>query len=137
MDIGPKVKKFRELRGFSLTELAEKSGVSKGFLWEIEQGNSKRPGAEVLFKVATALDVTIADLLGKKTVEAEPDEITPEINSGLREFIDERKRRGEPLVADEIRSLAFIQFRGGRPQTKNQWEQIYVTLRNTTGRDGA
>ena len=66
MEIGDNIKKYRVIRGLSLPDLAERAGVSKAFLWEIESGKSKRPGAEVLFKVAEALQVTIAHLIGKQ-----------------------------------------------------------------------
>ena len=132
MDIGGNVKKYRELRGFSLSELAEKAGVSKAFLWEIEQGNSKRPGAEILFKIATGLNVTLADLMGKKPPEANRDGVEPKINEGLRKFMEDRKRQGNPLHHEEIKSLSYVQFRGGRPQTKEQWELVYVALKQST-----
>ena len=132
MDIGGNVKKKRELRGFSLSELAERAGVSKAFLWEIEQGNSKRPGAEILFKIATALDVTLADLMGKEQPETKRDEVEPEINEGLREFMNARKRQGNPLDPEEVKSLSYVQFRGGRPRTKGQWELVYAALKEST-----
>ena len=134
MIIGINIKKYRELKDYSLSDLAEKAGVSKAFLWEIEQGNSKRPGAEVLFKIATALNVTIADLMGKRPPQVEQDKIEPVINQGLREFIEERKRQNSPLDQEEIRSLAYVQFRGVRPQTKDDWEIVYLTLKKSTRR---
>ncbi len=134
MVIGINIKKYRELKDYSLSDLAEKAGVSKAFLWEIEQGNSKRPGAEVLFKIATALDVTVAELMGKKSPKVKSPEIEPDINDGLKEFIKERKQQGNPLAQDEIRSLAYVQFRGGRPQTKDDWALVYLTLKNSTRR---
>ena len=99
----------------------------KYFLWEIENGNSKRPGAEVLYRLAEVLGVTIAHLLGKK---AESEEVVePEMNDGLRAFVEERKKQGQALDAEEIRSLAYVQLRGGRPQRKEQWALIYGMLK--------
>lgn len=136
MVIGVNVKKYRELKDYSLSDLAEKAGVSKAFLWEIEQGNSKRPGAEVLFKIATALDVTVAELMGKKLPKVKSPEIQPEINKGLKEFIEERKRQGNPLDQEEIMSLAYVQLRGGRPQTKDDWAFVYAALKRSTDQRG-
>ena len=62
MEIGKNIKKYREIQGITLPDLALRAGVSKAFLWEIESGKSKRPGAEVLLKIADALGVTIAHL---------------------------------------------------------------------------
>ena len=66
MDIGENIKRYRQLRSLTLPDLAQHAGVSKAFLWEIETGNSKRPGAETLWKIAEALGVTIAHLMGKQ-----------------------------------------------------------------------
>ena len=79
MEIGKNVKKYRELRGFTLPDLAVRAGVSKAFLWEIETGNSKRPGAELLYKIAEALGVTIAHLMGKGSGDDPRALIEPEI----------------------------------------------------------
>ncbi len=137
MEIGSNIKKYREIRGITLPHLAHKAGVSKAFLWEIETGNSKRPGAEILFKIAEALGVTIAHLMGKQPVKEAQDMIEPEINDGLRAFINESKRQGHPLDPEEIKSLSFVQLKGGRPTTKEQWALVYGMLREMTGvRDG-
>ena len=132
MDIGSNIKKYREMRGLTLPELAERAAVSKAFLWEIESGNSKRPGAEILFKIAEALQVTIAHLMGKEPSVNSKALIEPEINQGLWDFISERKRQGHPLDPEDIKSLSFVQLRGGRPTTKEQWSLIYGMLNEMT-----
>ncbi|NKB70822.1 MAG: helix-turn-helix domain-containing protein [Candidatus Latescibacteria bacterium] len=133
MEIGSNVKKYRQIRGITLPDLAQQAGVSKAFLWEIESGKSKRPGAEVLFKIAEALNVTIAHLMGKAVNREAPNLIEPEINEGLRAFINERKVQSRPLDPEDIKSLSFVQLRGGRPTTKEQWALVYGMLNEITG----
>lgn len=133
MEIGDHIKKYRELRGLTLPDLAIKAGVSKAFLWEIESGKSRRPGAEVLFKIADTLGVTIAQLMGRPPEREAQDLVEPEINAGLRAFINERKLQGRPLEPEEIKSLSFVQLKGGRPTTKEQWALVYGMLREITG----
>jgi transcriptional regulator with XRE-family HTH domain len=133
MEIGDYIKKYRELRGFTLPDLAARAGVSKAFLWEIESGKSRRPGAEVLFRIAEALGVTIAQLMGRPPEREVQNLIEPEINAGLRAFINERKIQGRPLEPEEIKSLSFVQLKGGRPTTKEQWALVYGMLREITG----
>ena len=133
MEIGVNIKKYREIEGLTLPDLAIKAGVSKAFLWEIESGKSKRPGAEVLLKIADALGVTIAHLLGREPEREAGSLIEPEINDGLRAFINERRRQGQSLEPEEIKSLSFVQLKGGRPTTKEQWALVYGMLREMTG----
>lgn len=133
MDIGDNISKYRQIRGLTLPDLATKASVSKAFLWEIESGKSKRPGAEVLFKIAEALEVTIAHLMGKEPGQEARDLIEPEVNHGLRAFINERKVQGRPLDPEEVKSLSYVQLRGGRPTTKEQWSLVYGMLKEITG----
>lgn len=132
MDIASNIKKYRELRSMTLPELARRAEVSKAFLWEMESGNSKRPGAEILFRIAEALGVTMAHLMGKEPAISGAPGIEPEVNEGLRAFINERRAQGQPLEAEEIGSLSFVQLKGGRPRTKEQWALVYGMLRQMT-----
>lgn len=56
------VRVYRELRGLSARELAEKTGISAAFLSEIENGK-KEGGVSTLKKIAQALGVIIDDLV--------------------------------------------------------------------------
>ena len=128
--IGERIRKRRENLGLSLSQLSIQAGVSKAFLWEIEKGNARRPGAEVLMRVASTLKCTIAELMGEN--KPNDNTIEPEINAALKEFIAERRKIGRPLEKEEVDSLAYIQFRGKRPQSKEDWEEVYFILRNRT-----
>jgi transcriptional regulator with XRE-family HTH domain len=136
MEIGDNIRKYRELRSLTLPDLATQAGVSKAFLWEIEAGNSKRPGAETLYKIAEVLGVTIAHLNGNAPQPDGAAWIEPEINDGLRAFINERKRQGQALEPEEVESLSFVQLKGGRPETKQQWAVVYGVLCEMTGSPG-
>ena len=89
----------------------------------------------MLLKIADALGVTIAHLLGRSARDSDAALIEPEINDGLRAFINERKRQGKPLEPEEIRSLSFVQLKGGRPATREQWALVYGMLKEMTGSD--
>ena len=56
------IRVYRELRGLSARELAEKTGISAAFLSEIENGK-KEGGVATLKKIAQVLRVTIDDLV--------------------------------------------------------------------------
>ena len=58
-----RIRVWREHRRLNATALAERAGIAQAFLSQIETG--KRDGTvETLRKIATALDVTLDDLLG-------------------------------------------------------------------------
>jgi transcriptional regulator with XRE-family HTH domain len=55
--------RLRELKGFSQRALAKESGVSPATIYELENGR-RRANPSTLRKLASALDVEVADLLG-------------------------------------------------------------------------
>ncbi len=121
--VGASMRRFREERGMSLSQLAAKAGVSKGYLSSLEnEPSSRRPSAETLYALANALGVTIADLMGRKLLF----ETTGEIPESLREFADEMD-----LPEVDVQMLATIQFRGEQPRTKERWRYIYTAIRTS------
>lgn len=64
--LGAKLKKHREELGYSLDELARRTGSSKSYLWELENRDTRKPSAEKLTIIAEALSVTTDYLLDQK-----------------------------------------------------------------------
>ena len=60
--IAARIRLERDARGWSLAELAERSGVSKATISKIERGEVS-PTAVVLVRLAAAFDLTLAGLL--------------------------------------------------------------------------
>lgn len=60
--VGGNLRRLRMRRGLSLEKLAQRSGVSRAMLGQIELGQSA-PTINVLWKIARALDVTFATLI--------------------------------------------------------------------------
>lgn len=61
--IGERIKKLREQKGYSITELAELANVSKSYLSYIERNLNKNPSIHFLMKLVKPLDVSIDFLL--------------------------------------------------------------------------
>jgi transcriptional regulator with XRE-family HTH domain len=62
LDLGQRVRKYRKQATLSLDQLARLSGVSKAMLSQIEQ-NKTNPTVAVIWKIAKALNVSVADLI--------------------------------------------------------------------------
>ena len=56
--LGEKLHKLRKDNGFTLDALAEKSGLSKSYLWELENRESQRPSAEKLTALANVFGIS-------------------------------------------------------------------------------
>ena len=58
-----KIKKFRKQRQMKLKEVAEKAGISVGYLSHLENGSRANPSREVMESIAFALLKTIPEVL--------------------------------------------------------------------------
>jgi len=105
------------------------SGVSRTYLLKLEKDETSNPSLEVLRRLADALDITVADLLGAPTMQFHPDDVP--LPAALRAFADEAR-----LGPKEIRMLASIRWRkGDEPQTPERWRFILDSLTASTKLD--
>ncbi len=114
--VGQRVRKYREAQGYSLTDLARASGVSRSYLYQVESGESS-PTEEKLVALARALGVSASDLLGES---AEVSDVPRE----LAEFAREKN-----LQPDDVRMLSRISYRGKRPTTREGWEALFSVIK--------
>ena len=62
-EVGPRLRRVRDQRGVTLTELSEATGISKSTLSRLESGQRK-PSLELLLPIAQAHNVPLDDLVG-------------------------------------------------------------------------
>ena len=128
--VGGRIRRYRDERKMSLSQLAEDAGVSKGYLSALENEDSnsqtRRPSAETLYSIAKALGVTMSDLLGRKILPA----ASTEIPQSLRDFAE-----ADNVPEADVRMLSMIQFRGEAPRTANRWRYIYTAIRTSEAID--
>jgi XRE family transcriptional regulator, master regulator for biofilm formation len=121
--IGPRLRGERRRAGLSHARLAQLTGLSKTYLVRLETDPASNPSLEVLHRIADALDVTVADLVGTPRVQFEPGDAP--IPPSLRAFADQAE-----LSQRELRTLASIRWRKGEePQTQERWRFILDSLR--------
>lgn len=131
--LADRIRALRLQAGLSLEDLAEKAGVSKTYLWELEKDLSgeKKPSADVLLRIATALSTTIADLLDLPMVTKDHNKV--EISQSLQEVSERMKKSGTPIAQEDLQDLATMKFRGGQPRSADEWQQLYLLLKTIRG----
>ncbi|MGH3950027.1 MAG: helix-turn-helix domain-containing protein [Pseudonocardiaceae bacterium] len=120
--LGARIREYRLEKGLNQAALAEGARLSKTYISELESGAGRRPSGEVLLRIADALGVTIADLLGRSVLPA----LTQELPDGLAEFATNHK-----LPEADVAMLASIRFRGEPPRTARRWQHIYDAIRTS------
>lgn len=57
-----KIKEIRKTKGLTLLELANKVGVSAGYLCHLEKGTRKNPSTKIMENIAKVLEKTIPEI---------------------------------------------------------------------------
>ncbi|KON89783.1 transcriptional regulator [Sporosarcina globispora] len=101
--IGDRVKKLRQDKKMSLSELAEQAGVAKSYLSSLERNLQTNPSIQFLEKIAGVLNIPVDHLIheqiNKDELDSEWMKIVKEaMESGVskeqfREFLDFNKWR--------------------------------------------
>ncbi|AND38629.1 MULTISPECIES: helix-turn-helix domain-containing protein [Cytobacillus] len=101
--IGDRVKKLRQDKKMSLSELADQAGVAKSYLSSLERNLQTNPSIQFLEKIAGVLNVPVDHLIheqiNKEDLDSEWMKIVKEaMESGVskeqfREFLDFNKWR--------------------------------------------
>ena len=99
-----------------MSELAKRSGISRSYLFQIEDGRSSPTEAKIQ-ALADAFGVLQSELLGEQSGEVN-------IPESLREFAEK-----ENLGSAEIRMLAQIEYRGNKPASAAEWKAIFAVIR--------
>lgn len=131
-NIGNRIKKYREDLKMTLPDLAAKAGVSKSYLWQLEEKKVENPTLDILVKIAEALDKTVAELTHGEPLIRPSGQPVRELPASLKKFIEQQKKMNQPLTEDEIRMLAGIHYRGKRPTNIEDWQTIYQVIKSVS-----
>jgi transcriptional regulator with XRE-family HTH domain len=125
--VGERVKSRRLELGLSQDALAEKAGISKSFLSDLEN-NRRSIGAETLLDLGRAMSVSLDFLM---TGEASEDQANKEIPAALARFAAE-----QGLSVRETMTLLDVQERimasRRRPKAKLEqadWKALYEAVK--------
>ena len=98
--LGERVRELRRKRGLTLETLAARVGSSKSYIWEIENKDVARPSADILHRIAGALETTAEYLLSAEE-GSEPDAADLAFFRRYRKM----KPRGKRQLRDILRIL--------------------------------
>lgn len=107
--IGNNISKIRKSKGLTLTELAERAGIAKSYLSNIERNVNQNPTINVAEKIAAVLEVDLNELIHfeSKVVESKQ-----QLDKEWVEFIKELKKSGadKENIQEYKKLLEFIKW---------------------------
>lgn len=100
------VSEFRDNKGFTLDELAERTSLSKSFLSKIENGefNEKNISLDTLIKLADGFNIKVKEILSLLNVVNEKP-VTPSLNVYLRQKYGMDNKEAVRIIEDLIDHL--------------------------------
>ncbi|MGX2961386.1 helix-turn-helix domain-containing protein [Peribacillus sp. JNUCC 23] len=107
--IGKNIYEIRKKRGLSLTELSERSKISKSYLSNIERNINTNPSIDVLTKLANVLGVDLKILLVKESKTEAPQQS----DNDWIDFINDLKRSdiGKDQIQEFKTLIEFIKWK--------------------------
>ncbi len=124
--LGERLRERREQQQMTLGDLERASGVSKGYLSQLERGEASNPTIDIVAKISQGLGVPVSELLGEVAL---PDPGAARLPAGLREFLEQAATRGAYVAEDDVRMLLGIRYRGKQPRTAEDWAFLYETIK--------
>src|SRR5258705_1678187 len=103
--LGATIRFLRQGKNWALSDLAEKTGVSKAYISDLENGVAGKPNIQYVYSIAVVLGVTLDELLedAKPLPKSKPRKGGEELPPGLADLQTELA-----LSDTEIESLAKI-----------------------------
>ena len=93
--LGSRIKAERRLQGMTLEVLAERLGISRNFLWEIEAGR-EAPALKTFYRLSAVLNVSADYLLGISDEHKRVEEhVSTERNLKMEKIFEQLSRYGD------------------------------------------
>jgi transcriptional regulator with XRE-family HTH domain len=134
--IGDRIKRERKARDWRIKDLAERSGISEGYLRLLETNRRPNPTSDTLTALAGAFGVPIDDLLQ----EVGPDPNQPPIEllkaAGLWTEAEERAlRRAWPVLSPRRRTLQIARLQR-LAATRAEYDRLYAEYQRSQQDEG-
>ena len=111
--LGAYLKSLRQRGGLTLRAIEKMIGISSAFLSQLESGKVKQPSPLMLYKLASAYNVSYEDLMERAGYPVSQSIQKPSLSEGI-------SHRLGPLSNEEEESLmeylSFLRSRSGRNQ---------------------
>jgi len=128
---GERIRTWRTEKNMTLPALADRAGLSKGLISKLENNEDSNPSLSTLYKIAEALDITVADILDTEQVQLKriiPEE-QPFWQKGLIEYLNSQNKQPDP---DILNALYVLRNRkADESEDLERWKFLYRSIENS------
>lgn len=116
--IGERIRKLRKRKGYSLSELAEKAGVSKSYLSYLERNLQTNPSLQFLQKISVSLGTDIDYLLDGAKIDIKTAQNKQIVDEEWKKLIQKAIKEGM-TKEDFIKYRDYLQFQKWQTYSRN------------------
>ena len=98
MGFGARIAELRRKRDESLQQVADKAGVTKTHIWELERGRTKNPSLSVIQGLADHFGVSIASLVDEDIDAADADQQLAKMFRLAKDLEDDDRRSIDDMI---------------------------------------
>ena len=127
---GDRIRELRDRQGWTQEKLAQESGISKGFLSDVES-NKRNISSEYVLRIANALGASLDYLVrgepGAREADRDPVKIPPELSAAAQEL--ELSYSDTLMLLDANQSVvARRSNKSTKPLTKDEWKRLHAAI---------
>jgi transcriptional regulator with XRE-family HTH domain len=130
-NLGERIRTLRTEQDMTLPALAKRSGLSKGLLSKLENNDESNPSLDTLYKIVTALSVTLGDVLETETAQLKKivPEKQPVWHKGLVQYL---QSQGKELDQDILNAIYVLRNRkAAKSSDLEDWKFVYMSIENS------
>lgn len=121
--IGDNIRRIRKEKGYSINKLSKETGISLGYLSDLENNKAKNPSMDKLKTIAKFLETTLSDIIGASTIITTPSGtgkpiIKPDFicEDGNQYEVKFKKSINAKIIPDNFISIPIVgSIRAGKP----------------------
>lgn len=129
--VGARIRALRTERNITLPDLAADASMSKGLLSKIETDPKSNPSLSTLYKIAEALELSVADIL--HTPRITPLVTAPASTSALyqrlKAWLKELKKEPDPDILLALQGLR--NRKAAKKDDFEHWKHLYTSIENS------
>ncbi len=111
------IKQYRQQHNLSTSQLARASGISRPYLYLLENGDGN-PTADKLLAIASVFGILVSELIGELE-----DGLPDRLPDGLHDFASQVN-----LPYHDVVMLSQLGFQGRQPSGADNWRTLYYLI---------
>lgn len=109
--IGDNIRRIRKEKGYSINKLSKETGISLGYLSDLENNKAKNPSMDKLKTIAKFLETTLNDIIGSSSTISDNN-----VNQENQHKVNIKNSSSNKILPDNFISIPIVgSIRAGKP----------------------